>query len=186
MNKPIIILIIVAAALVALFVLRKPDAVAPAPIDETPTSEATPAGTSSPIVNEQASAAPVTYSYTNAEFDFAVALPGLVATAKGSSDPIYKPFIFTFGAGDQSAVAEEKRIPNTMAVYVWKNPTEFQLLMSQMSPIATETVNGREFEVYAITEGPRTSYRYATTRNGVTYDVGVWNRADAKKFFLLD
>lgn len=181
MNKIFTIVgIIIIAVLAFVFVHKKPaeaPAETPAPVtEETPATEPAP---SSPSGSEA-------HSYTNSEFKFAVNLPGLVVTKKASTDPVYKPTIFTFGVGDQSTVAEEKRIPNTMAVYVWANPAEFQILMSQKATIGTETVNGHEFSVYIITEGERTSYRYATNQGGKTYDVGVWNRADIKKFFLLD
>jgi len=186
MNKVFTIIGIIVIAIAAFLFLRKPVAAPAIQVEETQSQTVTPAPQQETPTKPTTPAERPTYSYTNAKYKFAVALPGLVVKERASSDPIYRPTVFTFGVGDQSAVAEEKRVPNTMAVYVWPNPVEFQLLMSQMSPIGTETVNGHEFSVYTVTEGPRTSYRYATDVDGVTYDVGVWNRADAQKFFLLD
>ncbi len=187
MNKVLTLTSIVILAVAAFFFLRKP-VVAPAmPDAETPTGTVTPAPQEpAPTSPSEQPTVESTYSYTNNEFKFAVALPGLVMTEKKSIDRDYKPTIFTFGVGDQTEVPADKKVSNTMAVYIWHNPAEFQLLMSQKSTIATETVNGHTYDVYSITEGPRISYRYATTLNGKTYDVGIWNRTDIKKFFLLD
>lgn len=186
MKKSIIIIVVIIVAAVVVFLLKKNNVMAPT---ETGT-EVTPE-TSTPVAEtetspEAPSSPTPTYSYTNDEFNFAVVWPGLVATAKGSTDPVYKPFIFTFGPGDQSSLPEDKRVQNSMAVYVWKNPAEFQILMSQKSPLDTEIVNGHEFSVYVVSEGPRTMYRYATNQDGITYDVGVWNRSDAKRFYFID
>ncbi len=183
MQKKIYIIIAVVIVILAIFFLTKNKAVAPTPDDTvvTPdTSTTTPNET--PVPNTP-SPTP-TYSYTNSEFDFAVTLPGLVVARRQSSDQLMKPIIFTFGVGDQSNVDEQKRVPNKMAVYVWKNPAEFQLLMINMTPVK-ETVNGNEFDVYTVTEAETTIYRYAIKRNGILYDVGVRNKADAKNFYLI-
>lgn len=186
MNKVFTIIGIIVIAIAAFLFLRKPVAAPAIQVEETQSQTVTPAPQQETPTKPTTPAERPTYSYTNSEFKFAVALPGLVMTEKKSTDRDYKPTIFTFGVGDQTGVPADKKVSNTMAVYVWENPAEFQLLMSQKSPIATETVNGHTFDVYSITEGPRPSYRYATEVNGVLYDVGIWNRSDINKFFLID
>ncbi len=124
------------------------------------------------------------YSYTSDKFDFAVKLPGLVVTPK-SFAPASFDAIFTFGVGDQSNIEEEKRVPNTMAVYIWNDRAEFDLMVASGTSLGKETVNGRVYDVYSFTNEDTTSYHYTITIGNLIYDVGVRNKADAAKFFLL-
>ncbi len=183
MKKSSIIISVVALIIIGFLVFRKDkesDIATPTP--ETPTEgEAPVLENRDPEKSQQPD-----YSYINDEFDFAVTLPGLVATRRESGDPIMKPTIFTFGVGDQSAVPEEKRVPNTMVVYVWRNKAELDLLLINIRPSGKETVNGRVFEKYVVTEGDKTIYRYVTVHNGLAYDVGVSDIRNVSKFFILD
>jgi hypothetical protein len=72
-----------------------------------------------------------------------------------------------------------------MAVYIWKNKAEFELLMINIAP-TEETINGIKFKKYVVTEGSTTIYRYATEKNGVLYDVGVSDPDIMTNFYLLD
>lgn len=177
MKQSAIIIVIIVIIILAFFVFRKDKTPEVTPtLPETPTEEI-------PVTETPTPDPQTGYSYTNEEFDFAVKLPGLVMMRRQSSDPIVKPTIFTFGVGDQSAVAEEERIPNTMAVYIWKNKAELDFLLYGLTP-TKETVNGREFDRYRITEGETTVYRYVVTEGDITYDVGVSDPKNASKFFL--
>lgn len=124
------------------------------------------------------------YSYTNSEFNFAVDLPELVATRK-SDAPTYITAIFTFGVGDQSNVEEQKRIPNTMVVYIWNDKTEFENMMDLGTSLPSETINNVKFDVYSFQNEDMTTYRYTTTRNGILYDIGVADRTKIQKFTFL-
>ena len=125
-----------------------------------------------------------TYSYTNSEFDFAVKLPGLVATQK-TETPLSLYAIFTFGVGDQSAIEEQKRVPNTMAVYIWSNESDFNKMTESGTALADETINGTTFKVFSFTNEDATSYHYTAEKDGLIYDIGVRNKSDAAKFYFI-
>ena len=181
MQKPIIIITVTAIIIIAFFVWKKDKVIAPASLPETPASNASTTDAPTPIVNEPA---PKTYSYTNSEFDFAVKLPGLVATQKVEI-PLSMYAIFTFGVGDQSDVEEMKRIPNTMAVYIWSNESDFNKMTDTGTALADETVNGTTFKVYSFTLEDTTSYHYTVKKDNLIYDVGVRKKSDISKFYLI-
>lgn len=190
MKQSIIIIIVVIAAIVALLFLKKDEVIAPTESDspiETETTSSLPTTETLPVVTPSPSTTSGTqsYSYTNDEFGFAVKLPGLVATQKADI-PYYIDAVFTFGVGDQSNVTEEKRIPNTMAVYIWNNKPEFENMIFDAESLGKETVNGKTYDIYSFTLEDTTTYRYTTTIGDRIYDVGVRNRSDAKKFFFID
>lgn len=125
------------------------------------------------------------YSYTNTEFKFAVDLPNLVATRKPET-PLYMSAIFTFGAGDQSNIEESKRVPNSMAVYVWNDVEQFTTMMSDGTKLPSQNINGKNFDVYSFTDENMTTYHYTIKVGNDMYDIGVRNKNDITKFYLLD
>lgn len=133
----------------------------------------------------KASAPKPTYTYRNDNYNFAVALPGLVATEK-TDMPDYIDAIVTFGVGDQSNIEEQSRIPNTMAVYIWNNELDFTLMTDTGEKVGSETIRGVKYDVYSFTNEDTTIYRYTTTVGTKIYDIGVRNRSDIQKFFILD
>lgn len=183
--KKYIPLAVIVILIAGFLILRKPVAVTPeSPIQNTPT-ETTP---ESPATNTTQSQTTTPtkpdYSYTNSDFHFAVSLPGLVATKK-PSDPNHKLDIFTFGVGDQSSVPEEKRIKNTMVVYIWHDKAEFDAMMAGGTGLDKETINGHEFTKYSFSNEDSTVYRYTIAQGADTYDVGVTDPKNISKFYLL-
>ncbi len=179
MKKNIIIAIII-LVVVGLFVFNKKDEteiITPAP--ETPVEETTPT-TETPTVSAPSS----NYSYTNDEFKFAVKLPGLVVTRKPEI-PLSFFAIFTFGVGDQSAIEEQKRVPNTMAVYIWSNKSDFEKMTETGMALPDETINGTTFKVFSFTNEGTTSYHYTAEKYGAMYDIGVRKKSDISKFFFI-
>ncbi len=143
---------------------------------------------SNPIEEAPAPSAPAptpTYTYRNDAYDFAVNLPGLVATEK-TDMPAYIDAIVTFGVGDQTNVPEQNRVPNTMAVYIWNDELDFKLMVNTGEKVGSETIRGVKYDIYSFTNEDTTIYRYTTKIGAKIYDIGIRNRADIQKFFLLD
>lgn len=185
--KKYISIILVAGILVVAFLISNKNKSAPEVAQEE-TSEA-PAPENSPIKNESVASAPEEkdepkYSYTNSEFNFAIDLPGLVATRK-TNIPTYVNAIFTFGVGDQTEVDEQDRIPNTMVVYIWSDKTEFENMVGSGEKLPSETIKGVKFDVYSFQNEDMKTYRYTTTRNGTIYDIGVADKTKIQKFTFL-
>lgn len=184
MKKPIIIIVILLLAALAMFVWDREQAIAPNPaivnIDETIAT--TPEAVVAPAPQDPK---PVSkYSYTNSEFGFAVDLPGLVATRK-TDNPYFMSAVFTFGVGDQANIDEQKRIPNTMALYIWNNKAEFENMIYEAESLGKETINGKTYDVYSFTLEDSTTYHYTRTVGELIYDIGVRSKADAKKFYFI-
>lgn len=179
MKKNIIITIIV-LVIIGFFIFNKKDE----PVVVTPVPEV-PVEDTKPIVQTPTTPAPTSnYSYSNDEFKFAVKLPGLVATQKPTV-PLSFFAIFTFGVGDQSAIEEQKRVPNTMAVYIWSNESDFNQMTATGTALADETINGITFKVYSFTEEDTTSYHYTVKKDGAIYDIGVRKKSDISKFYFI-
>ncbi len=181
MKKYITIILVAGILVLAFFLSKNKTPSEEIIVDETPVVEAptetTP--TDKPeVVTEKK------YSYTNSEFNFALDLPGLVATRR-TDVPSYVSAIFTFGVGDQSNVEEQERIPNTMVVYIWSDRTEFENMVGTGTKLPSETVKGVKFDVYTFENEGNVIYRYTTTRNGTLYDIGVSDKAKMQKFTFL-
>lgn len=122
-----------------------------------------------------------TYSYKNEEFGFAMNLPGYTATQKDRTkdkDTLFHPMVFTFGKTGSNE-------PNRMAVYIWNNPSEFDLIVLGGTNEGKVTVNGKVFDKYKIVDGDKTIYRYGIKVGSVVYDVGVNDTNDISRFYLL-
>lgn len=187
MKKSSIIIVVLVVIILAFLIFRKDkgsDTITPSP--ETPAEETPILENETPITETPApTPAPQTsYSYTNDEFDFAVNLPGLVATRKADT-PDYVKAIFTFGVGDQSDIEEQKRIPNTMVVYIWQDQAEFAAMSATGTKLSDETVNGVNYSVTSFTNEDMTSYRYSVEKNGYIYDIGVSDRQKMKEFHFI-
>lgn len=124
------------------------------------------------------------YSYTSSEFKFAVDLPSLVATRK-TDIPEYITATFTFGAGDQSTIEEEKRIPNSMALYIWNDNAEFKKMTAEATELPDEKINGTNFEVYSFSNEGETIYHYTVEVGNKIYDIGVREKQIMNKFYML-
>ena len=154
-------------------------------VDETATEE---------VVSDQTPGASTTeteeaqtdseYSYENKEFGFGVKLPGLKMTQREGLPP-YISGLFLFGMGDQSEIEEQKRVPNTMGVYVWNDELEFNTTKDTGVEEKSETVNGEKFNVYSFTNEGMTSYHYTIKKGDKIYDVGVLDKKNISKFYFL-
>ena len=154
-------------------------------VDETATEE---------VVSDQTPGASTTeteeaqtdseYSYENKEFGFGVKLPGLKMTQREGLPP-YISALFLFGMGDQSEIEEQKRVPNTMGVYVWNDELEFNTTKDTGVEEKSETVNGEKFNVYSFTNEGMTSYHYTIKKGDKIYDVGVLDKKNISKFYFL-
>ena len=188
MKKSHMLLGVVVVLVVAFLIISKKKVEAPIETPENSVVETTVENpTNGAPTNSSSQTKPTeekTYSYTNSEFDFAVKLPGLVATQK-TETPLSLYAIFTFGAGDQSDVEEMKRIPNTMAVYIWSNESDFNKMTESGTALADETINGTTFKVFSFTNEDATSYHYTAEKDGLIYDIGVRNKSDAAKFYFI-
>jgi hypothetical protein len=185
---PIIVLVV---AIVALFLLNKKD-IKTETVDQPTTTQEVGTNASSSESNTKLVETPniITlptnplinkYSYTNDKFGFSVDYPNLVATER-TDIPSYVSAIIIFGVGDQSNVDEQSRVPNSMAVYIWNDATEFAKMSESATSLPQEKVNGHMFNVYSFTNEDMTSYRYSTVVNGLTYDIGVLNKSDISRF----
>lgn len=124
------------------------------------------------------------YSYENRDFGFAVDLSGLKMTQREDLPP-YISALFLFGVGDQSEIEEQKRVPNTMGIYIWNDELEFNRMKDTGLEEKSETVNGEKFNVFSFTNEDTTSYHYTLKRGGNIYDIGVLNKKDISKFYFL-
>ncbi len=193
MKNILMVGVVVVVLVVAFFISKKVtptteevvtgEQVAPESVDTQEEGMATENKTSpepvkNPVVNKK-------YSYTNTEFKFAVDLPNLIATRKPET-PLYMSVIFTFGAGDQSNIEESKRVPNSMALYVWNDIEQFTKMMSDGVKLPSEKINGKNFDVYSFTDENMTTYHYTIKVGNDMYDIGVRNKNDITKFYLLN
>lgn len=187
--KNIVIIGAIVVLVLAFFVSKKIT-----PGREQPVSEEVVATPSEEVIVENKGASETTttekpvvdnkYSYTNSEFKFAVDLPSLVATRK-TDTPEYITATFTFGAGDQSGIAEEKRIPNSMALYIWNDNSEFKKMTAEATELPGEKINGTNFEVYSFSNEGETIYHYTLEVGNKIYDVGVREKQTMNKFYML-
>ncbi len=188
--KKYIPIIVAVIAVVGLFLInRKPaqtNTVKQPDVSEETTNASSTASvttpTESPTTTTPSTTPPMNqYSYSNDKFGFSVDYPNLVATER-TDIPSYVSAIIIFGAGDQSSVDEQDRVPNSMAVYIWNDATEFAKMSESATSLPQEKVNGHMFNVYSFTNEDMTSYRYSTIVNGLTYDIGVLNKSDISRF----
>ncbi len=124
------------------------------------------------------------YSYENKEFGFGVDLPGLKMTQR-TEIPAYISSIFIFGVGDQSEIEEQKRIPNTMALYIWNDELEFNSMKDVGIDEGAQIVNGEKFDVYSFPNEDGVSYHYTQKRGDKIYDIGVLDKKNISKFYFL-
>lgn len=152
-----------------------PDYTPPADSAPTETTPATDTGSSSSD-----------YSYTNSELGFAVNFPNLVVTQKENTSPTYNVDIFLVGPGDQSGVAEENRVPNTMAIYVWHDGGASNDILQTGTNVGQKTFGGVTYDEYSFTTESGTVYHFTTVKGGTMYDVGVSNESDMSNFYLTN
>ncbi len=124
------------------------------------------------------------YSYENKEFGFGVDLPGLEMTKREGLPP-YISALFLFGVGDQSEIEEQKRIPNTMGIYIWNDEVEFNSMKDTGVEEKSETIDGEKFEVFSFTNEDTTSYHYTVMKGNKIYDIGVLDKKNISKFYFL-
>jgi hypothetical protein len=181
MKKYITIILVAGILVLAFFISKNKTPAEEIVVEETPVVEVP---NETKPTDEIEVVAENKYSYTNSEFNFALDLPGLVATKKPNV-PSYVSAIFTFGVGDQSNIEEQKRIPNTMVVYIWSDRTEFENMVGSGTKLPSETIKGVKFDVYTFQNEDMITYRYTTTRNGILYDIGVADKSKMNKFTFL-